>query len=129
MNVRLCFSTSTGFSMMPSLIPYHTFATPAQAKTLLEFTALDELQQAWRQAKAENQPVLFLGQGSNVLFLRDFNGMVLVNRLMGIEHTQSEEHTSELQSRQYLVCRLLLEKKSTRLALVRCDAEPEPLII
>src|SRR3712207_7095518 len=26
-------------------------------------------------------------------------------------HTRSEEHTSELQSRQYLVCRLLLEKK------------------
>src|SRR3712207_6968212 len=26
---------------------------------------------------------------------------------------RSEEHTSELQSRQYLVCRLLLEKKST----------------
>src|SRR3712207_7843818 len=27
--------------------------------------------------------------------------------------TRSEEHTSELQSRQYLVCRLLLEKKTT----------------
>src|SRR3712207_8126142 len=27
------------------------------------------------------------------------------------EHCRSEEHTSELQSRQYLVCRLLLEKK------------------
>src|SRR3712207_7321644 len=26
-------------------------------------------------------------------------------------HTRSEEHTSELQSRQYLVCRLLIEKK------------------
>src|SRR3712207_9257729 len=26
---------------------------------------------------------------------------------------RSEEHTSELQSRQYLVCRLLLEKKNT----------------
>src|SRR5438445_3483420 len=26
--------------------------------------------------------------------------------------TRSEEHTSELQSRQYLVCRLLLEKKN-----------------
>src|SRR5258707_10233291 len=26
-------------------------------------------------------------------------------------HPRSEEHTSELQSRQYLVCRLLLEKK------------------
>src|SRR5215203_1603721 len=28
--------------------------------------------------------------------------------------TRSEEHTSELQSRQYLVCRLLLEKKKTQ---------------
>src|SRR5947209_11691666 len=27
-------------------------------------------------------------------------------------HKRSEEHTSELQSRQYLVCRLLLEKKN-----------------
>src|SRR3712207_7993443 len=29
---------------------------------------------------------------------------------------RSEEHTSELQSRQYLVCRLLLEKKKTLLS-------------
>src|SRR3712207_8544260 len=31
--------------------------------------------------------------------------------------TRSEEHTSELQSRQYLVCRLLLEKKKSPLSL------------
>src|SRR3712207_8457442 len=30
--------------------------------------------------------------------------------------TRSEEHTSELQSRQYLVCRLLLEKKTLKSA-------------
>src|SRR3712207_7945676 len=30
---------------------------------------------------------------------------------------RSEEHTSELQSRQYLVCRLLLEKKNTSASL------------
>src|SRR3712207_8773268 len=29
------------------------------------------------------------------------------------QSVRSEEHTSELQSRQYLVCRLLLEKKNT----------------
>src|SRR3712207_7208876 len=29
----------------------------------------------------------------------------------GMDGSRSEEHTSELQSRQYLVCRLLLEKK------------------
>src|SRR3712207_7689739 len=33
---------------------------------------------------------------------------------------RSEEHTSELQSRQYLVCRLLLEKKKSPLS-ARCD--------
>src|SRR3712207_8547166 len=30
-------------------------------------------------------------------------------------HERSEEHTSELQSRQYLVCRLLLEKKKNKI--------------
>src|SRR3712207_8809070 len=44
---------------------------------------------------------------------------------------RSEEHTSELQSRQYLVCRLLLEKKKTilvsqsictHLSFVICDS-------
>src|SRR3712207_8087735 len=29
-----------------------------------------------------------------------------------VDRLRSEEHTSELQSRQYLVCRLLLEKKT-----------------
>src|SRR3712207_8729278 len=32
--------------------------------------------------------------------------------------SRSEEHTSELQSRQYLVCRLLLEKKKTKLTII-----------
>src|SRR3712207_8941992 len=35
---------------------------------------------------------------------------------------RSEEHTSELQSRQYLVCRLLLEKKKRthRMSIIHC---------
>src|SRR3712207_8809989 len=35
-----------------------------------------------------------------------------VGQLWAKESFRSEEHTSELQSRQYLVCRLLLEKKN-----------------
>src|SRR3712207_8112159 len=38
----------------------------------------------------------------------------LEGRLHVVERTRSEEHTSELQSRQYLVCRLLLEKKKKK---------------
>src|SRR5258707_4761858 len=37
----------------------------------------------------------------------------LVENLPEIVGPRSEEHTSELQSRQYLVCRLLLEKKKS----------------
>src|SRR3712207_7034351 len=41
------------------------------------------------------------------------------DRHVGQRHAlvvRSEEHTSELQSRQYLVCRLLLEKKTDKFA-------------
>src|SRR3712207_8783112 len=50
----------------------------------------------------------FTYEGEEVLLL--FFREVLVYRLQGA--LRSEEHTSELQSRQYLVCRLLLEKKN-----------------
>src|SRR3712207_8955707 len=39
---------------------------------------------------------------------------------------RSEEHTSELQSRQYLVCRLLLEKKKNREELTACEYHRPP---
>src|SRR3712207_8426920 len=38
----------------------------------------------------------------------------LINNVVLCSGDRSEEHTSELQSRQYLVCRLLLEKKKTK---------------
>src|SRR3712207_8114776 len=39
---------------------------------------------------------------------------------------RSEEHTSELQSRQYLVCRLLLEKKKKTKLLLYIYQQPSP---
>src|SRR5438445_3158881 len=41
----------------------------------------------------------------------------------GRPYARSEEHTSELQSRQYLVCRLLLEKKKTQTRTSHISAE------
>src|SRR3712207_8795490 len=46
-------------------------------------------------------------------------------RQAGHALVRSEEHTSELQSRQYLVCRLLLEKKN----LHTTDAAPCPALV
>src|SRR5947209_15217128 len=43
--------------------------------------------------------------------LRSFLAQRLSSDTLTVKPDRSEEHTSELQSRQYLVCRLLLEKK------------------
>src|SRR2546425_6044381 len=43
-------------------------------------------------------------------------------RLVSARHDRSEEHTSELQSLAYLVCRLLLEKKKKKNCDDLCDA-------
>src|SRR3712207_7183721 len=46
-------------------------------------------------------------------FLRDEGIVEHLRQVLG-PRVRSEEHTSELQSRQYLVCRLLLEKKNRK---------------
>src|SRR3712207_7590358 len=43
--------------------------------------------------------------------IRRWSSHCTVPSVVAVEIGRSEEHTSELQSRQYLVCRLLLEKK------------------
>src|SRR3712207_5787178 len=52
--------------------------------------------------------------------LSNYERLLAEERNVRVENVQirSEEHTSELQSRQYLVCRLLLEKKNTVLLLM-----------
>src|SRR5205809_5207190 len=51
-----------------------------------------------------------------------------LGRALGVASTgwplRSEEHTSELQSRLHLVCRLLLEKKKDRPLTIRARAKP-----
>src|SRR3712207_7340585 len=58
---------------------------------------------------AEIQRPLAVGRGEGIV--DDRHGAALACDLRDGGDVRSEEHTSELQSRQYLVCRLLLEKK------------------
>src|SRR3712207_7094440 len=46
-------------------------------------------------------------------------GAIILFVVLGTLVMRSEEHTSELQSRQYLVCRLLLENKRSTIARPR----------
>src|SRR5690554_2478987 len=56
------------------------------------------------------QQIIPANPGLNSFFLQQQR----MNEMFSVKHTRSEEHTSELQSRPHLVCRLLLEKKKNK---------------
>src|SRR5258707_9381388 len=67
---------------------------------------------------------LLLDDGMQFLYLKHRLEIVLVDQIQ----KRSEEHTSELQSRQYLVCRLLLEKKKRSwkgIGSILCSRQPK----
>lgn len=78
--------------MQYSLAPYHTFHLPAKADRIVEIHTPEMLFNEWQQAQQNQQPVLLLGQGSNVLFLDDFAGSVLINKLKGIQHHEDKDN-------------------------------------
>lgn len=58
-----------------SLLPYNTFGIDAKAKLFIEYYSIDELRQVLTEHKGER--ILHIGQGSNLLFTRDFDGVIL----------------------------------------------------
>ncbi len=58
-----------------SLLPYNTFGIDVKARLFIEYYSLDELRQVLKEHKGEQ--ILHIGQGSNLLFTRDFNGIIL----------------------------------------------------
>src|SRR5215203_6825910 len=80
---------------------------------LLTFGLFAWLFLQWANQDSERQELLDLADRRGVdLDPRRAARAVAAGR--GGELARSEEHTSELQSRQYLVCRLLLEKKKKK---------------
>ncbi|WP_447745797.1 UDP-N-acetylmuramate dehydrogenase [Enterobacter asburiae] len=71
--------------MNHSLKPWNTFGIQRNAKQIVRTDTAQQLLDAWQSATENNEPVLILGEGSNVLFLDDFAGTVIVNRIMGID--------------------------------------------
>src|SRR3712207_8724043 len=84
-----------------TLFPYTTlFRSRAEQMGFDQFYVGPELEYFYfRNAKPENGTPEVLDEGGYF-------------DLTTLDAGRSEEHTSELQSRQYLVCRLLLEKKN-----------------
>lgn len=79
-----------------SLKQYNTFGIDVRVKYFAPFTTIDEIRELLefsqpqtinnkQQTTNHQPPTLILGGGSNMLFTKDFDGIVLKNELKGIE--------------------------------------------
>lgn len=74
---------------MYSLLSYNTFGIDVSAARFLEYTSVEELQQLIAQG-AVTTPFLHIGGGSNLLFSKDYDGLILHSRIEGIEVTEED---------------------------------------
>lgn len=73
------------------LAPHTTFRVPARARALARFGSVDTLRQLLGAPELTPLPRLLLGGGSNVLFTRDWPGLVLLNELPGVAVVQEDD--------------------------------------
>ncbi|WP_291723178.1 UDP-N-acetylmuramate dehydrogenase [Bernardetia sp.] len=76
-----------------SLQNYTTFGVAATAQNFIEITSTEQLIEVLTFAEQENiHSIFILGGGSNVLFLKDFDGLVIKNSIKGIEKVKEDEN-------------------------------------
>lgn len=68
-----------------SLQPYHTFASTEKAQFFISIDRKEQIEEVVTWAKAQMLPLLILGAGSNVLFTKNFEGVVAKMEIMGIK--------------------------------------------
>jgi len=68
-----------------NLKPYNTFGIDAQCDHLTVLEQSDQISEIIRFLNNNPMPVLVLGNGSNILFVNDFNGLIVLNRIKGIQ--------------------------------------------
>jgi UDP-N-acetylmuramate dehydrogenase len=94
-----------------SLKKHNTFALPVNAAHLVIAETIELMIKVWQKTQKRQEPLLVLGEGSNVLFLEDFAGTVMINQLKGIDIREEEDawflHVSSGENWHGLVCRTL----------------------
>jgi UDP-N-acetylmuramate dehydrogenase len=74
-----------------SLLHYNTFGINVKAEMLIEYDSEKELGQILMSGNCQSKPLLIIGGGSNLLFLSDFNGIVLHGLIRFIEMVKENE--------------------------------------
>ena len=74
-----------------SLKKLHTFAIETSAEKIVFAETPQDILVAWQECQQRHLPFLLLGEGSNVLFLEKFSGVIVINRIKGINITESDD--------------------------------------
>lgn len=74
-----------------SLRPYNTFGLDAKASLLVEYSNEEELSEIFHDPRVKGRPFLCVGQGSNLLFTQDYDGVILHGNIRGFKPTSQTE--------------------------------------
>jgi len=77
---------------LTDLQAYNTFGISVSATRFVEISSLEHLQSLYKNEDFNNKQYLILGGGSNILFTKDYEGLILKNNLKGISLVNETEN-------------------------------------
>lgn len=78
-----------------SLLKHNTFGINVAADTFFEYSSVEELSDfitTLRHTSEEQKPILHIGEGSNLLFLDNFNGVILHSQIKNIQRISERKN-------------------------------------
>ena len=75
---------------------HNTFGVTAKAKYFASFNSEKELAELLKNNICKTEPLFILGGGSNILLTKDFEGIVLANKIKGINIISEDKHSSSI---------------------------------
>ena len=76
-----------------SLKNYNTFGIDVSAKLFGQFTTVEELQNIITDKNYQQEQLLIIGGGSNILFTKNLDGLALHNQITGIEIVEEDDNS------------------------------------
>lgn len=77
------------FKKKTKLKKYNTFHLNVKAKAIYSAYSSQEIIKFWKTAKINKLSFLLIGNGSNILFIKNFNGIVILNKIKFLKITES----------------------------------------
>lgn len=87
---------SINFTANFSLKSYNTFGLDVVSKNFIEVSDSQELKFILHEISLKKEPLLILGGGSNILFTKNFDGIVLKNGILGLEVVKENDDFVEV---------------------------------